>query len=377
MRSAAARAAKLPALRLGRNELLLTCALAVAIGVVFAVDRVMPVEVPMVVLYGLPLFAAGVWLPRWTAVILGALTLVLYVAVGYEGVNGWSPFRVVGLVILALAGAWALQTGNAQSRLRRVSEELADKAAQLEAAQAEREMMASVVAHELRGALSTVSGYSKLLLRPKHSADIQPALQAIARGSDQLDRLTQDLLDAANLNVGRFNLTRQTCDLGQIVGENVELYRSLGDHPIEVSVPSEPVFGNWDELRVNQIVRNLLSNSLKYSPPGESVQVDLESRPGEAWVGISNAAGQLSPQDLDLLFLPYSRLRPNEAVRGTGLGLFVSKVIAERHGGGIGAEIQDGRVCFHFSLPLPEPATLGRARGRPRGIDGHPAEARV
>lgn len=212
--------------------------------------------------------------------------------------------------------------------------------------------MASIVAHELRGALSTVSGYSKLLLRPKHSADIQPALQAIARGSEQLDRLTQDLLDAANLNVGRFNLTRQTCDLGEIVRENVELYRSLSDRLIEVSIPLDPVFGNWDELRVNQIVRNLLSNSLKYSPPGESVQVNLQSRPGEAWVGISNAAGDLSPQELDLLFLPYSRLRPNEAARGTGLGLFVTKAIAERHGGSIGAEIRDGRVCFHFALPL-------------------------
>jgi signal transduction histidine kinase len=201
-------------------------------------------------------------------------------------------------------------------------------------------------------------------------------LLAIARGSEQLDRLTQDLLDAANLNVGRFNLTRQTCDLGQIVSENVELYRSLGDRQIEVSIPPDPVFGNWDELRVNQIVRNLLSNSLKYSPPGESVQVDVRPRPGEAWVGISNAAGELSPQDLALLFLPYSRLRPNEAVRGTGLGLFVSKAIAERHGGSIGAEIRDGRVCFHFSLPLAEPVTVNRAGGN-EGLDGHPAEARV
>ncbi len=348
----------------GRDMLLAGCLAALVVGVSI-LDRNSPPEVPIAILYALPLFVAGVLLPGRLATALGCLTLGLYLFDGYVAGNAWSVHRVVGLGTLALAAWWALRTGAAYAKLRSVSTELADKAAQLEAAQSERELVISVVAHELRGALTTVSGYSKLLLRPRSTINQRAALQAIAHAADHLDRLTQDLLDGANLELARFTLTRQTCDLAQLVADNVNLYRTLTDRVIELRTPSEPVFGNWDELRLSQVIRNLLSNSLKYSAPERAVAVEVVPSSRDVTVVVRNAAGELSKDDLERLFWPYSRLAAHERKRGTGLGLYVSKAIIERHGGEIRAWIDEDQACFEFLLPLTVEPT-GFATGAPR-----------
>ena len=332
------------------RDLFLALALAAAIGAVFLVDRATPAETPIAVLYALPLFLAGTLLAGWLAVAIGALAVALYVADAVALFETGNVYRWAGLAVLVIAVWWAVQTGRDHARLRSLSTELALKASELERLRRDREAMNSIVAHELRGALSSVAGFSKLLLRKPDGED-RAALRAIATGSDRLDRLTQDLLDEANIELGHLNLNRQACDAVQLVREQADFYQELTGRSVEVDVPAEPVFGNWDELRVTQVIRNLLSNALKYSPPDEPVRAVVAPVGQDVVLSIRNTAVGITPEDLEDVFVPYRRLAAHRQLEGSGLGLHVTRSLVERHGGRIQASLTGETVEFQVTLP--------------------------
>ena len=269
--------------------------------------------------------------------------------------HGWGFERILGMLLLGLAGWWAVRTGYDHARLQMVSEEL-------EAARAQRENMIAIVAHELRGALSSVSGYSKLLLRDSTQNERRPALLAIARGSDRLDMLTQDLLDAASLEMGGFTLNRASCDIVSLTREHAELLSTLTGREILLTRPHEALFGNWDALRLSQVIRNLLSNSIKYGPEDRPVCVDVGVQCGAVAVAVSNEAPGVTEEDVARLFLPYSRLKVHQQGEGSGLGLYVTRALVERHGGRIEAHLGDGKLAVRFTLPL-DAASLPETAG--------------
>ncbi|MFI5268224.1 MAG: sensor histidine kinase [Chloroflexota bacterium] len=334
-----------------KRDALLAAALVVAIGAVFWVDKVTPVETPVAVLYALPLFLAGTLLADWVAVLIGAAAVGLYVAEAFVLGEAWNVYRWAGLAVLIVACWWAVQTGRDQARLRSLTAELASKATELERLRLDREAMNSIVAHELRGALSSVAGYSKLLLRRPGEGPDRDALRAIANGSDRLDRLTQDLLDEANLELGHFTLNRQAVDAVRLVREQADFYQELTGRQIELNVPTEPVFGNWDELRVTQVIRNLLSNALKYSPEAESIKASISCTIKEVALVIRNTAVGVKASELDDLFLPYRRLEAHRQMDGSGLGLHVTKSLVERHGGQIAVSLGGDQIEFRVTLP--------------------------
>src|SRR5262249_26809423 len=91
--------------------------------------------------------------------------------------------------------------------------------------------------------------------------------------------------------------------------------------------------GRWDRQRLRQLLANLVSNAIKYSPDGGEVRLVIDRQPGEAIVRVSDQGIGISPKDLPQLFQPFSRLNPHAAANGTGLGLYISRAIVEAHQG--------------------------------------------
>lgn len=170
--------------------------------------------------------------------------------------------------------------------------------------------------------------------------------------------LTRDLLDAARLQAERLELHRQPLDFGAVVAEVVETYREPARIArVELAARIAEGLGvQGDRGRLGQVVANLLSNALKFTPSGGRVTVEAEARGLVAVVRVRDTGPGFEPSDLARLFQPFTQLRePSRGPGGgTALGLYISKGIVEEHGGQVWCESAGpGRgATFGFLLPL-------------------------
>ncbi len=229
----------------------------------------------------------------------------------------------------------------------------------------------SFVAHEMRSPLTSISGFSAMLQKSEGalqsgSAPIPAAsrtrfLGLIHDESERLTRLINNLLDVAKLEAGReIELNRDNCDFGRIAGLALDSQRAYSSRhalkrDFEPDLP--PIFADAD--KVTQILINLLSNALKYSPGG---QITLSARRVENWleVSVSDQGPGIAPEQRAVLFSRFGRT-PSQAQgagsqakpTGTGLGLFLTKHLVESHGGIIWVESETGQgAVFRFTLPI-------------------------
>lgn len=238
----------------------------------------------------------------------------------------------------------------------------------------------SFVAHEMRSPLTSISGFSAMLQKSENAAitggvPIPPAsrtrfLGLIHDESERLTRLINNLLDVAKLEAGRvIELNRDTCDFARIAGAALESQRAYSSrHTLKRDFPNDlpPLFADAD--KVTQILINLLSNALKYSPGGQvtlgarrvEIQKETEIKTAFLQISVSDQGPGIAPEQRAVLFSRFGRA-PGEAQgagsrakpMGTGLGLFLTKHLVESHGGQIWVESETGRgATFCFTLPL-------------------------
>jgi signal transduction histidine kinase len=264
--------------------------------------------------------------------------------------------------------------------LQRQVDELTATNLLLEEQLARKEQFIAMIAHELRGPLSPIINYAQLLARyanrqtneaenagtpPAGSRPrgdtIQRSTTIIISQARRLLRLVNDLLDATRLTSGQFTLVRETCELAALVKEAVEHMRPVAPyHTFVVHVPDEPIAGNWDGGRLQQVVGNLFDNAFKYSDEGTTITVRAWTTPGRAHVSVHNQGTSIPSADIALLFRPYARLSSTSSRRGSGLGLYIAKSIVEAHGGMLLLEPHAGEevgeeskgTTFSFSLPV-------------------------
>lgn len=215
----------------------------------------------------------------------------------------------------------------------------------------------SMVAHELRDPLLIINGYADLLadatvpLERRDSFAVQ-----VRRHAQQLSRIVDDLLDIERMKAqGGLALQIAPLDLGSLAADEVAAFTEFApDHRFVLSQESALPLVLADGQRVAQVLRNLISNAVKYSPAGSTVQVVVRANDGQAELLVCDEGVGLSPQQQARLFEPFYRTEDSSGVRGSGLGLSISRTIAALHGGGIRVESELGRgSCFVFWLPLP------------------------
>jgi signal transduction histidine kinase len=215
----------------------------------------------------------------------------------------------------------------------------------------------SSISHELRTPLTSISGYVELLLEEEESAEKRGHLAIIDRNSDRLLALVSDLLFAARLQYGRLELERESVDLRELVMQSVDSARpraaaaAVELHVDVVEVP--PVLGEPDRLA--QLLDNLVSNAIKFTPGGGRVSVSLSANDGTVCMQVSDTGIGITDAERQRLFERFFRSQSalEAQIQGTGLGLYISKAIVEAHGGRIGVESEPGAgTTFVVELPV-------------------------
>ena len=228
-----------------------------------------------------------------------------------------------------------------------------------------RDEFLSIASHELRTPLTLLKGNAQLLLRMQTRGHLDPqrldlALQRIDTATNRLAELTDELLDVARMRVGRFELRPRAFDLVALLEEVVAPYREQlgGDHTLAVETPDGDCTVHADPDRVQQVLSNLLTNAVKYSPEGGTIRLRVECRPEEVMVQVQDQGIGLPAETAEAIFQPFGRAA-NASVRqlpGLGLGLYICRALLEQQGGRIWAQSagEDQGTTFTFTLPYPQ-----------------------
>jgi len=285
--------------------------------------------------------------------------------------------RSLGVLTFATAAESGRRFGNEELA---VAEELARRCAlaldnarlyrQAQEALALRDQFVAIASHELRTPVTGAKGFLELLKRQlaRETPDATRIAHYLTQVQGLLGRmegLVADLLDVSRIQQGRLDLEPEPCDLtalGMAVLERLESGGEWTGHTVAFDAP-EPVLGTWDRARLDQVLTNLVSNALKYSPQGGTVRLaiawDRATEPPTATITISDQGLGIPEAERETIFQPFARgSARSTTIGGTGLGLYIVRQIVEGHGGTIAVSSALGQGST-FTVRIPASPVSG------------------
>ena len=257
-------------------------------------------------------------------------------------------------------------TVNAVMRNRRAEserEQILDRAtaarAEAEAANRTKDEILATLSHEMRGPLNTIVGWAAMLRGGRlDPTRVDSALATIERAARQQARLVDDLLDIARIGAGTLEVELRPIDLAEVVTETVGAVKPDVEHAgltlDWVAEDSGTVLG--DARRLQQVVWNLISNAIKFTPAGGRITVRLGVGAGSAELTVTDTGRGIEPDFLPHMFDRYRQADDNPATRrrGLGLGLAIVRHVVTLHGGTVVASSDgpDRGATFAITLPL-------------------------
>jgi signal transduction histidine kinase len=222
----------------------------------------------------------------------------------------------------------------------------------------------SSVTHELRSPLFAIESYVKTLLRESKvlGDDERRQLVRIEANASRLAHFVTSLLDLAKIERGKLEFRPRPADFGRLVEDSVEFHRSRAEESgLTLAFSAAPDLPpvRLDSDLITQVVTNLVSNAIKFTAKGGSIEVSARRRDGAVECVVSDNGVGIPAATLARLFRPFERGADPLRSGGTGLGLSIVKAIVERHGGKVTAESQPGKGSrFGFILPLADNNSL-------------------
>ncbi|MBI3979419.1 MAG: GAF domain-containing protein [Chloroflexi bacterium] len=213
-----------------------------------------------------------------------------------------------------------------------------------------------LIAHDVRQPLTIVRGQAQLLRRALDRGNQQHArssAETIDVATRRLEAMVGDLVDSARLEMGQFQFHREQIEVTAFISDLIPRLAAALDVDRVRAVMTTPVVACADPNRLERILGNLLSNALKYSDPATEVTVTVEERAGEALVTVADRGAGIAPADLPRLFERGFRAEHAASrAEGLGLGLYITRLLVEAHGGHIWVESELGQgSTFRFTLP--------------------------
>jgi signal transduction histidine kinase len=268
-----------------------------------------------------------------------------------------------GLVLLRLTNMiHALDRLRETERLARAEAEtaqrlLTEQNERLREADRLKDEFVALISHDLRTPLTSITGYVELALEEELTDDVRGFLEVVERNSERLLVLVNDLLFVAHLQAGELTLERDDVDLAEVVREAVTALepRAAAKSITLTSVLDAVPAVHADRGRVQQVLDNLVSNAVKFTPEGGAVQVSLVERDGFVRLEVTDSGIGISADDQHRLFQRFFRAESavERQLPGTGLGLYISRVITEAHEGSLSVRSQlDRGSTFRLELPL-------------------------
>lgn len=216
----------------------------------------------------------------------------------------------------------------------------------------------SVISHELKTPVSLIKGYASTLRRPDASWEpetVRDGLGVIEEEADRLNALIDNLLDASRIQAGGFRLDLNEVNIAGLARRAVDGFRLQTDqHQFLLDFPAELPPAVADEARIRQVIDNLVSNAIKYSPDGGVIRVGAWHDSHGVTVYVADEGVGIPPAEQPRLFESFYRVDSGmrRQAKGTGLGLYLSKAIVDAHHGQIWVRSAPGQgSTFFFTLP--------------------------
>jgi PAS domain S-box-containing protein len=215
----------------------------------------------------------------------------------------------------------------------------------------------STAAHELRTPLTSIQGFSEIMLTRTDITDEEKKrfLSYINKQSVSLTMIVSDLLDIARIESGRgFTLNKIPFDICDTIEQVVPYFKeNAPEHRFEVVSPGDPIEVHADKQKIEQVLKNLLGNAVKYSAKGGLIRVTSTVSASQCEIAVEDHGIGMSPEQVKKVFDKFYRVdASNTAIEGTGLGMTIVKYIVEAHGGKIWVESEVGKgTKVSFTIP--------------------------
>ncbi|MEO5562495.1 MAG: ATP-binding protein [Chitinophagaceae bacterium] len=205
--------------------------------------------------------------------------------------------------------------------------------------------------HELKTPLTTIKGYIQLLNNdPQHCAEFLPKVE---KQVIRLEGIISDLLDISKIQAGKLDLNFSKISLSELIKGSIETV-DAENHIIGFQIPDQDIIITVDILKISQVLINLISNAIKYSPQGSRIFLTGIQFGDEIQISVEDSGIGIPSHHLDKIFNQFYRIKEsNNQKPGVGLGLYISKEIIDGHLGKIWAESEEGKgSTFHISFPV-------------------------
>jgi signal transduction histidine kinase len=215
-----------------------------------------------------------------------------------------------------------------------------------------RNLLLGMLSHDMRSPLQTVQMTALHLGQLNAGSEVSAAAERLIRSGADLQALLDDLVDFNRTNLGLgINTVRSAADLGEICAQELEQLRVVyPTSPLQLKVVGD-TRGAWDGKRVQQLVRNLVTNAICYGVPDGAVRVAVVGGDTDLRIEVSNTGPAIDAETLVQLFEPLKRGATSERQLGMGLGLYIVREIAKAHGGTVEVRSDDRETIFRARLP--------------------------
>ena len=230
-----------------------------------------------------------------------------------------------------------------QADLLRALEQNEAARTELQVADAAKDRFLAVLSHELRNPLASIDSAGALLLtHDVPASDRDSAAQVVKRQAGAMKTLLDDLLDVSRLKLGRLELRREKVLLSDVVQAALESTRPLLEavrHELKVDLPSHEIELDADPLRLGQVLANLLTNAIKYTPAGGKIALKARLEGQQVVISVRDNGVGIEPAQIERMFDMFTQARSvaNHSYGGLGIGLALVKSIVELHGGRVEA----------------------------------------
>jgi signal transduction histidine kinase len=251
------------------------------------------------------------------------------------------------------------ELGELGANVNRMNDELQRLYGELETASRHKSEFLANMSHELRTPLNAIIGFSEVLheqmfgeLNERQLAYVNDVLGA----GKHLLSLINDVLDLAKIEAGRMELELSRVAISDILESAVSIHAeraSRGGIELALSTRPEEIIVTADERRLRQIVFNLVSNAVKFTPSGGRVEISALAENGQVEIAVADTGPGIAAEDLETIFEEFEQTTEGRKAEGTGLGLPLSRKLVELHGGHLWAESEPGHgSTFSFTLPV-------------------------
>lgn len=224
-------------------------------------------------------------------------------------------------------------------------------------AEKKKDEFISIASHELKTPLTSVKGYIQLLERGLNKGDINQVKSHLAKAHIQLEKLNgliADLLDISKIESGKIKFNKQYFDFDQLLNGIIEVIQQSNPsfNIVKTGLANTKIFG--DEMRIEQVIVNFLTNAIKYSPGTAEVLIRVKLQNNQLYLGVKDYGIGMKPDQLNKVFEKFYRVEEtSHRFQGLGIGLYISSEIINRHGGEINVRSVYGEGSeFYFTIPV-------------------------